>query len=164
MGLEQNNAQHYREVVDKFVDPNVSYEMATFDYVVRPSADAVSGAIIITLPNVAEAKGRFYSIVARKADGANTITIQDKDDSECWVADIVLDGKCDKCLLYSDGLCWIPLISPGEWPGALTTPAPGTTQAPTTGAATTQASTTAAPTTGAATTLAGTTLAPTTVA
>ena len=31
MGLEQNNEQHYREVVDKFVDPNANYEMAIYD-------------------------------------------------------------------------------------------------------------------------------------
>lgn len=170
MGLEQNNEQHYREVVDKFVDPNANYEMTTFDYVVRPSADGESGAITITLPRVTEAKGRLYSIVCRNADGANTVTVQDRDDSECWLADIVLDGKCDKLLLYSDGLCWFALGSPGEWPGMLTTAAPGTSQAPTTAAPTTESqttepvSTTTAPTTVAPTTLAATTLAPTTTA
>jgi len=144
MGLEQNNEQHYREVVDKFVDPNANYEMTTFDYVVRPSADGVSGAIIVTLPRVAEAKGRFYSIVCRGADGANTVTIQDRDDSECWLADIVFDGKCDKILLYSDGLCWHPLCCAGigTWPGLATTAAPGTTQPPTTLAPTSLAPTT----------------------
>lgn len=167
MGLEQNNAQHYREVVDKFVDPNADYEMTTFDYVVRPSADGISGAITITLPSVAEAKGRFYAIVCRNADAVNTVTIQDRDDSECWLADIVLNGKCDRGLLYSDGLCWYPLGvgGPGAWPGFDTTAAPGTSEAPNTAAPTTEAvSTTIAPTTLASTTLAPTTVAPTTLA
>lgn len=131
MGLEQNNEQHYREVVDKYVNPNASYQMTTRDYVVRPSADAGSGAIALTLPPVAEAKGRFYSIITRNADAVNTVTIQDKDDSECWIGDIVHNGKCDRSLLYSDGLAWHVLASPGEWPGVSTTAPPGTA-APTT--------------------------------
>lgn len=174
MGLEQNNEQHYREVPDKFVDPNVDYEMTTRDYVVRPSADVVSGPILLLLPSVVEAKGRFYSIICRNADVVNTVTIRDRGDSECWLGDIVFDGKCDKTLMYSDGLCWHPLGgSPGAWPGFVTTAAPGTSQAPTTTVPTTTlttatpttepgAQTTAAPTTLAATTLAATTLAPTT--
>jgi hypothetical protein len=145
MGLEQNNEQHYREVVDKFVDPAVSYQMSARDYVVRPSATNASNAIIITLPPVAEAKGRFYSILSRQADAVNTITITDANDSECWLADIVFDGKCDRILLYSDGLCWHPLGAggPGEWPGLASTAAPGTSEAPTTAAR----ETTAPPTT-----------------
>jgi len=134
MGLEQNNEQHYREVVDKYVNPNANYQMTTRDYVVRPSADEESGAITLTLPPVAEAQGRWYSIIARDADGTNTITIADKDDSECWLADIVMNGKCDRCLLYSDGLSWHPVMSAGEWPGVSTTVPPGTTLAPTTAA------------------------------
>ena len=108
MSLEDRGAQHDKEVVDKFIDPAVSVEMTTLDYVVRPSASAAP--MVIVLPSVSEAKGRFYSIVARDADAVNTITITDKDDSECWV-DIVLNSKCDRVLLYSDGLLWHPLAS-----------------------------------------------------
>lgn len=130
--LEDRFAQHDKEIVDKFAEPNANYEMSTYDYQVRPSADEDSGAITITLPRVAEAKGRFYSIVARDADAVNTITIQDRDDSECWLADIVMNGKCDRLLLYSDGLLWHPLPGAvGEWPGVSTTRIPGT-EAPTT--------------------------------
>lgn len=138
MGLEQSNEQHYREVPDKFVDPNVNYEMTTRDYVVRPFANRGTGAIVITLPPVADAKGRIYSIIARAADTTNTITIQDKDDSECWAGDVTLNGVCDKLLLYSDGLAWLTLRS------ELT---PANTMAPTTLAPTTLAATTLAPTT-----------------
>ena len=141
MGLEQNNEQHYREVVDKYVDPNASYEIKTYDYVIRPSADGDSGAIVLTLPRVAEAKGRFYSIICRNADAVNTVTIQDRDDSECWANDIVLNGKCDRCLLYSDGLAWMPSFT-GGFPQASTTYPPGTTEAPSTAAPTTVAPTT----------------------
>lgn len=133
MALEDRGAQHDKEVVDKYHAPNDAYQMSTLDYVMRPSADGISGPIVITLPPVAEALGRFYSFVARKADNVNDITITDANDSECWVADIVLNGKCDRTLLYSDGLCWQPMGGgPGKWPGVPGTGAPGTTNAPTT--------------------------------
>ena len=131
MGLEQNNEQHYREVVDKYVDPNATYEIKTYDYVIRPSADEDSGPIILTLTRVAEAKGRFYAIICRDADGTNTVTIQDRNDSECWPNDIVMDNKCERCLLYSDGLAWFAAYAAG-FPQASTTYPPGTSEVPTT--------------------------------
>ena len=152
MSLEDRGAQHDKVIVDKYHDPNAAYQMTTRDYVMRPSADGFSGAIIITLPPVAEAKGRWYSIICRNADAVNTITIQDQDDSECWVADITLNGKCDKVLLYSDGLAWFTAQSLLTYTG--TTPTPTTvdrtSQAPTTlltSAAPTTLLTSAAPTT-----------------
>jgi len=106
--LEDRFAQHDKEVVDKYIDPGASVEMTTLDYVVRPSA--LTAPMIIVLPPVAEAKGRFYSIVVRAADVVNTVTVSDRDDSECWT-DIVLNNKCDRLLLYSDGLFWHPLAA-----------------------------------------------------
>lgn len=132
MSLEDRGAQHDKVVVDKYHNPNADYVMTTRDYVLRPSADGDSGNITITLPRVAEAKGRFYSICVRNADAVNTVTIQDRDDSECWITDIVFDGKCDRVLLYSDGLMWHALGEQAGWPGINTTYAPGTTAAPTT--------------------------------
>jgi len=108
MGLEDRFAEHDKEVVDKFIDPAASVEMTTRDYVVRPSA--ITAPMVLVLPSVSEAKGRFYSIVVRAADQANTITVTDKDDSECW-ADVVLNNKCDRLLMYSDGLFWHPLAA-----------------------------------------------------
>lgn len=106
--LEDRFAQHDKEVVDKYIDPGASVEMTTLDYVVRPSA--LTAPMIIVLPPVAEAKGRFYSIVVRAADVVNTVTVSDRDDSECWT-DIVLNNKCDRLLMYSDGLFWHPLAA-----------------------------------------------------
>ncbi len=136
MALEDRGAQHDKVIVDKFLDPAITTVMNTYDYVLRPSANDVSGPIWIILPPVAEAKGRFYSILVRAATAINTITITDRNDSECWIQDIVLNGKCDKLLLYSDGLAWIPCVGPGDWPGVLTTAPAGTTAAPTTRPAT----------------------------
>lgn len=131
--LEDRFAQHDKIPGDTFINPIADYEMRTWDYRLRPAADTDTGPITITLPPVAEAKGRFYSIIARNADAVNTITIEDNnDDSECWVGDIVMDGKCDRALMYSDGLAWTPCVGMGKWPGVLTTAAPGTSSAPTT--------------------------------
>ncbi len=104
--LEDRNAQHDKETVDKYHNPTEDYEMSVLDYVMRPYADEDTGPIIITLPPVAEAKGRFYSFVTRGADEVNTITIQDRNsDSECWY-DVVFSNGCYCALFYSDGLCW----------------------------------------------------------
>lgn len=110
MALEDKNAQHYGEVVDKFVDPVVNYQMTTYDYVVRPGAEA-DETVTITLPPVAEAKGRIYSIIARTIGARGAVVIEDKDDSECWPGDITLSTKCDSALLYSDGLAWLVFTS-----------------------------------------------------
>lgn len=134
MSLEDRFAQHDKEVVDKYTDAQGNFQMPTWYYVVRPSADGDSGPWAITLPPVAEAKGRFYSIICRNADAVNTVTITDDDDSECWLGDIVFNGKCDRTLLYSDGLAWMALGNQGDWPGISTTPPPGTTPTPTTAA------------------------------
>jgi hypothetical protein len=111
MALEDRGAQHDKEIVDKFIDPAASVEMTTIDYVVRPSA--LTAHMVIVLPPVAEAKGRFYSILVRAASALHTITITHKDDSECWT-DIVLDGRCEHVLFYSDGLYWHALGSLSE--------------------------------------------------
>jgi hypothetical protein len=107
MGLEQNNAQQYREIPTKnFVAPITTYQMTPYDFVLRPNSSA--GAFTITLPPVAEARGRWYSILVRTA--GNNITVADKDDSECWPGDITLDTKCDRLLLFSDGLTWLSFL------------------------------------------------------
>ena len=127
--LEDRFAHHDKVVVDKYLDPAADVQMAVWDYVVRPTASGTSGPWTLTLPPVAEAKGRWYTIICRNADAVNFITVKDDDDSECWQGDFVLNGKCDRAILYSDGLAWwyaTGLTYLG------TTPAPDTTAAPTT--------------------------------
>jgi hypothetical protein len=104
--LEDKFAQQDKVIVDKYHNPEASYSMNTRDYVMRPSADGDSGPIIITLPPVAEAKGRFYSILVREADITNSVTITDRGDSECWTDDVVYYESCAPSLWYSDGLFW----------------------------------------------------------
>ena len=104
--LEDRFAQHDKEIVDKYHDPGADYQMTVRDYVLRPRADADSGPITITLPPVAEAKGRFYSVLVREADWVNSVTTTHKGDSECWEDDIIAYSGCEPMLWYSDGLYW----------------------------------------------------------
>lgn len=103
--LEDRFAQHDKIVVDKYVDLTANYQMTTYDYVVRASVNSTTNSITITLPSVAEAKGRFYSILARSVADSKTITIAHKGDSEGWT-NIVLSVTGDHCFLYSDGSFW----------------------------------------------------------
>lgn len=110
MALERLGAQHEMAVVDKFHDPLVDYTMTTKDYVVRPNAVENTAAITITLPPVALAKGRIYSILTKRDEVTTTytVTIEDNnDDSEDWIADLVLDEGGQGCVFYSDGQKWM---------------------------------------------------------
>lgn len=100
--LERKDHQQL-EAPDKFIDPAASVEMTVRDLVVRPSA--LTAPMVLVLPPVSEAAGMFFSIVVRAADPVNTITVTDRDDSECWV-DVILNSKCDPLLMYSDGMFW----------------------------------------------------------
>ena len=55
MALEDRGAQHDKVLVDKYHNPEANYQMTTRDYVVRPTANGVTGPITITLPPVAAA-------------------------------------------------------------------------------------------------------------
>lgn len=103
--LEDRFAQHNRIPGDKYIAPTEETYMDTYDYIVRPTANAASGSYTIYLPRVAEARGRWYSIIARAIDDGKIIAIADRDDSECW-SDLSFTAACDRALLYSDGLAW----------------------------------------------------------
>lgn len=107
MSLENKFAQH-QEVVDKYVDPTEDYQMTTRDYVVR--VDASGGSVTVTLPPVAESKGRFYSVQAKVATPAKTVTVEDKDDSESWGGDYTFVANNQGGIFYSDGLKWTAIF------------------------------------------------------
>jgi hypothetical protein len=106
MALERLGAQHEMAVVDKFVEPVANYTMTERDYVVRP--DATAGPITVTLPPVAKAKGRFYSIFIKAATGTNTVTLVDNNsDSERWfLTGIPFNERGQGVIVYSDGMRW----------------------------------------------------------
>lgn len=106
MSLDQWPEHVHREIVDKFVDPAVSYQMTTRDFIVRPSAAA---PITITLPPVGESAGRIFTIMPRLASPTNTITIASKGDSEGWKGNVVINTAGTKLLFFSDGAAWFQL-------------------------------------------------------
>jgi hypothetical protein len=103
MTLERYDDQH-KQVVDKYVNLTAAYYMKTYDYVVRASAATATGNYTVYLPPVAEAKGRFYSIVATIAN-STTITVASRGDAESW-SNISLTVTGNRVLAYSDGMCW----------------------------------------------------------
>ena len=69
-------------------------------------------ALTITLPSVAAAKGRFYSLRMVARGGTSDATIQDKN-NDAGMADITFNLAADQVLLYSDGYKWHTLASSG---------------------------------------------------
>jgi len=103
---EERNPREQETLVDVAAMIIAAYQMVVGDYVVRATCNKVTKHYHITLPDVARAAGKFYSILARDADGTNFIQVQDQDESECWQGDYVLNAPCESILLYSDGLKW----------------------------------------------------------
>lgn len=68
-----------------------------------------TAAVTITLPGVAEAIGKTFSILA--LDGlANNVTIEDAGDSIQWT-DVVIAGTNGAALIYSDGRTWYAIAT-----------------------------------------------------
>ena len=108
--MREDRMGHHDQGIDKYMAPAATYQMTVRDYVVRPSA---SSAIVISLPPVAEARGRIYTIIAQLASNTNTITIRPftstgfvGGDAERWEANVVLNEKSRGATFYSDGMKW----------------------------------------------------------
>jgi hypothetical protein len=83
----------------------VSYAMSVRDFVVEVGLAA--GNITITLPPVAEARGKIYTIALLDAD-THDYTVTDKGDDPRW-SDIVLGDDHDYLVLFSNGKRWFEL-------------------------------------------------------
>ena len=92
------------------VAASASYSMKVYDNVVHMVTDGVSAGTL-TLPNVSEAKGKFYTI-ALITDGGTDVTVQDNDESMFWT-DLTFADANDLCLLYSDGVSFHVIYSTG---------------------------------------------------
>lgn len=99
----------YISVTAGTVGANKDYALTTVDPMVVDTTPLVfelaTSDFTITLPPVAEAKGRIYSITGAIVTAVNVITIAHKGDSEGWT-NLVLDTAGDGALLYSDGRKW----------------------------------------------------------
>jgi hypothetical protein len=71
-------------------------------------ADTTAGAMAITLPPVAEAAGKIFT-VKLVTDGGD-LTLQDQDDSENF-SDFTLNDANERVTLYSTGTDWVTIES-----------------------------------------------------
>jgi len=92
-------------VVDKVVFATAAITLGVNDQVVR--MDATGGAFAVTLPNVSEARGLFYTFIA--LDTTGDITLQDQNESELWT-DLTFAVDDESAVLYSDGRTWHVLL------------------------------------------------------
>ena len=109
MGIEEQSAaltgmgvmENAKVVEVTATDTLEVYEQTVF-------GDSSGAAVVLTLPPVSVAKGKFYSIKVITA--GNNFTIQDQDDSydfnESGTHTIVLTTATDFSLLFSDGHKW----------------------------------------------------------
>lgn len=100
MGLEKRFIEQ-DAVVGKVARFTEAAVMKVTDYVVR--TDSTAGAMTITLPSVAEAKGRIYSIYHETSD--NNLTVADQSDSQAW-SNQVITAAGGYLTVYSDGFRW----------------------------------------------------------
>ena len=95
-----------------FVDASDETHVMTVDEQVVRIAGYALGALTVTLPSVAEAKGLTYSIRLVSQPGSEVITIQDKNGDAAF-GDLTLTDDEDGYLLWSDGRNWWILASNG---------------------------------------------------
>jgi len=95
------------QVLDNVKFVSADYAMSENDQSVY--VDASGGNVTITLPNVAEAKGRIYCIVVTAVD-TTTVTVTGKGDTLTSFSDVTLDAAGAEAVLYSDGINWHKLV------------------------------------------------------
>ncbi|RQW92817.1 MAG: hypothetical protein EHM79_00380 [Geobacter sp.] len=100
-------------VPNKIIHPVVTTSLKVYEQVVYVST--VDAHVTITMPPVAEAAGRIYSIMCILRTGSYDVTITDyKDDTgnatkahgDLGNANLVLNAANEHVILYSDGVAW----------------------------------------------------------
>lgn len=96
------------QVVDKGkVVDNANASLSVTEQHVTVKSD--SSAVTLTLPDVSEAKGKMFSVVALNGQ-TNNVTVEDNDESLEWT-DITMAGDLACLLLFSDGRTWYTIAS-----------------------------------------------------
>ena len=103
---ERQARMNNEQVISKFAAKTASATLTLDEN--RVEVDSTAGAMTITLPPVAEAKGLEFAIIL-VTDGGD-LTIQDQDDSYNW-SDLTCDDALDGFLLKSDGKTWWQLAA-----------------------------------------------------
>jgi hypothetical protein len=67
-------------------------------------------AMVITLANVSECRGRFVSIRIRSVGAGGSLQVVTGDDAAVAFDDTIEDAN-DRFLFYSDGAMWWPLVT-----------------------------------------------------
>jgi hypothetical protein len=99
---ERKAAINDGQVRDKYEFVTTTLVMDVYDQVVE--CDSTGGGFTVTLPNVALAKGKIYTILLITDNG--DITIEDNDESKHWGGDYTLDDAGDGYAFYSNGRKW----------------------------------------------------------
>lgn len=113
--IEQDTVQSKVRFIDAPDTDDMSVDLSVRDYVVRVTNDleddSNGGTITINLPNVVDATGRIYSILA--TDIANTgsgdagdVVVTSQGDDSNFEGDYTLTASGDRVVLYSDGFSW----------------------------------------------------------
>lgn len=85
----------------------IASSMAVYDFVTE--LDITAADYTLTLPPVAEAKGKIYSIVVLDAD-TKTLTVTDAGDDARWT-DRELGDDHDYLVIFSNGKRWFEFCS-----------------------------------------------------
>ncbi|MBT7082506.1 MAG: hypothetical protein HN929_13775 [Chloroflexi bacterium] len=99
---ERKAAINDGQVRDKYEFATTTLVMDVYDQCVE--CDSTDGAFTVTLPNVALASGKIYTILLITDNG--DITIEDNDESKHWGGDYTLDDAGDGYAFYSNGRKW----------------------------------------------------------
>lgn len=77
-------------------------------YQTRVKVTAGAADLVLTLPNVTEARGRIYTIEL-VATGGGGVTVQDQDETTDPYTSTKITGADGYCVVYSDGTRWYEL-------------------------------------------------------
>lgn len=101
MSIAHNELQNYLRDNIKYVGAAATLKVTDQTVVLT-----VTGAYTVTLPEVAEARGRMYSFTQSPGvTGTGDITITDAGDDASFT-DVIIDAENEKATLYSDGVHW----------------------------------------------------------
>lgn len=109
-------------IADKFLAVTAAVTMEVYQQIVEVVMGA--SAYALTLPPVAQAIGRHYTIYVKTNATPSVLTIQDQDESTGWT-DIQLAVAGANVILFSDGKIWYKMVV--EDGAQLVTLAEGTT-------------------------------------
>lgn len=115
--MNPRDLRHMEQVYDQIKQTAVTVTMSASDLVVHAANTAA--AIVITLPTVAEAAGKIYTIYTTDATGATGVDVISQGDELYSVTEsstsidvssaVAIDTAGDFLCMYCNGVSWICL-------------------------------------------------------